>query len=199
MDGLTRHLSRHQTSAILPPQERTPAIASFSLASSKFPVYSTTRYFPLAYKHAVSSHILKKEPLLTHASSSCHSISQIFFTEKLVEQIAFMFVTSFSPFILSWSHPHRSFVPSTPLRPAVWRSHTPEISRWLSPLVHSQSSSFFTYQKSYLPLPHWNTVFFWLQRKTILTYLLKSPLFRIIWCLLISHISNRWHVPGGYP
>lgn len=107
VDVRSMHLSKaslsswRQTSALPPAQGLTPAIASFSPALSMFPVYSSTGYFPSAHKHTVRFHILKKEPLLTHTSSSCLSISQILLTEKPVEQTIFRFFSNFSPFILS--------------------------------------------------------------------------------------------------
>ena len=61
VSGPSKHLSKaspppgHQTSAFL------PVVASFSPASLMFPVYSSTGYFPSAYKHAMSFHIGKKK------------------------------------------------------------------------------------------------------------------------------------------
>lgn len=72
--------------------------------SPTFPVYSSAGYFPSAYKHAVSFHILKKETLLTHTSSSCHFIFWNFSVKKLVEQVVFMLFSSFCSLLkLLWS------------------------------------------------------------------------------------------------
>lgn len=90
VSGPSKHLSKAspppglQTSALL------PVVASFSPASSMFPVYSSTGYFPSAYKHAGSFHIKKKkkEHLLIHTSSSCLSISQILLMEKPLSKLS---------------------------------------------------------------------------------------------------------------
>lgn len=177
VDGLSMHLPKASPSSwvsdlsYLPPQELTPAIASFSPAPSLFPVYSPTRCFPSAYKHAVSFHILKKEPRLTHTSSCCHSISQIFFIEKLSEQINCLYVflqfLSFHSLLKSLQSvfcPQYSIqtnpVKVTPnyLQLLVhWSALSPHLTWRISSTWHShyflliEIFSFFGFKASYLP------------------------------------------------
>lgn len=62
----------------------------------------------------------------------------------------YLFFFSFSLFILSWSLSNQFFEqpllhPGTPQRLILWRSHQWSPNCW--PIDHSQSSSYFTYQK----------------------------------------------------
>ena len=132
VSGPSKHLSKaspppgHQTSAFL------PVLASFSPASLMFPVYSSTGYFPSAYKHAMSFHIGKKKrkkPLLTHTSSSRLSISQILFMEKPVERIVFSFSSNFSPFIVSWSHSNHLLLHRIVTRLILWWSKDFQVTK----------------------------------------------------------------------
>lgn len=165
VSGPSKHLSKaspppgHQTSALL------PVVASFSPASSVFSVYSSTGYFPSAYKHAMSFHIGKKrkKPLLTHTSSSCLSISQILFMEKPVEQIVFSFSSNFSPFIVSWSHSNHLLLHRTVTRLILWWSKDFQVSKSIgkfSVLILLDLLEV-VYMSQWLLPSHWNIFFLW--------------------------------------
>lgn len=89
----------------------------------------------------------KKDPLLINTSSSCHFISQIFI-EKMSWTNCFSSVFLFS-FSLYMSPISLLNIPTS--TPALQKTNsvkvTPMISKLLSPLFNSQSSSYLTYQK----------------------------------------------------